>query len=136
MDLVIEEGFVNRKKYMISLGDFIEALSNAPKGSLVSLSNSTSSEPSATIPEFNSYRGYYSDIALEPWDGTLTVEQLLSAANDACGRTFEGYKGGDFAMDADTPLWIAHYGSASDIAIRYIDVRDSVVTVITFQAED
>ena len=136
MDLITEQGFENRKKYMISLGDFIAALTNAPQDSLVSLSTSTSSEPSATMPEFNSYRGYYSDIALEPWDGTLTVTQLLSAAQDACGRTFEGYKGGDYTMDADTPLWIAHYGSASDIAIRYIDVRGSSVTVITFQAED
>jgi hypothetical protein len=136
MDMISEQGRDARQKYMLSLGDFIETLSNAPHDSLVFLSTSTSSEPSATMPEFNSYRGYYHDIALEPWNGTLTVEQLLSAANDACGRTFEGYKGGDFTMDADTPLWIANYGSASGIAIRYIDVRGSSVTIITFQTED
>lgn len=125
-----------RERYMFSLGDFIEALEKAPKDSLVRLSTSTHNEPREFTSDFISYRGYYSDIALEPWDGAVSVKALLDAANAACGETFEGYKGGDFTMTADTPLWISHYGSANNIAVRYVEVNGSEVVIVTFQVKD
>lgn len=62
----------------------------------------------------DSYRGYYSDLAFPPaapGDPTITVAELLGVCLDAVGRTFDGYKGGEFTMTKTTPLWLAHYGN-------------------------
>ena len=72
-----------------------------------------------------SYRGYYSDLAFEPGDRCVTVKELLERANEANGDTFTGYKGGDFVMGDDTPLWAAPYGSTG-LAIVDIKCGDDV----------
>lgn len=60
----------------------------------------------------HSYRGYYSDLAFENESGTRTVDSLIKQLKNEClGQTFTGYKGGDFYMDKNTPMWIADYGS-------------------------
>lgn len=74
-----------------------------------------------SVGDLDSYRGYYSDLSLQPSDHVITAEQLYVKLKQAHGQTFEGYKGGKFVMDGDTPLWTAHYGDASGIAI--IDAR-------------
>lgn len=69
--------------------------------------------------EPHSYRGYYSDLAFETGP-TPTAEGFLKQLEEALGNTFEGYKGGDFVMDGDTPLWAASYGSCG---LAVTDVR-------------
>lgn len=60
-----------------------------------------------------SYRGYYDELAFEP-EENVTVSHMLENALSALGKTFEGYKGGDFTMRENTPCWIAHYGNTGD----------------------
>lgn len=57
----------------------------------------------------HSYRGYYSDLS---FDGTDDLEawQALAILRACVGRTFEGYKGGDYVMDRSTPVWSAPWG--------------------------
>lgn len=66
--------------------------------------------------EFISWRGIYSQLALsytEAYDAKrLTAGDLLELAKDADGKTFQGYKSGDYIMDRGTPLWVANYGDA------------------------
>ena len=98
------------------------------------------------LGELMSYRGYYSDLAFAPrpgvkimvpigvsvpradpipQQGTIaritdsgsSVFQVRERCRLAYGETFEGYKGGGFTMSDDTPLWIAEYGSAEDLAL-------------------
>lgn len=57
----------------------------------------------------HSYRGYYEDLAFEPIEGRV-VKYVLEDVEKCLDKTFCGYKGGDFLMDADTPIWIANYG--------------------------
>lgn len=59
----------------------------------------------------DSYRGYYDCFAVEPADRETTIGEMISVLEDAIGQTFEGYKGGEFTMYEDTPVFYAHYGS-------------------------
>jgi hypothetical protein len=61
--------------------------------------------------EPHSYRGYYCDLAFEKIEGKITASQAHEIARACMGEIFEGYKGGDFQMGRNTPVWIANYGS-------------------------
>ena len=60
----------------------------------------------------HSYRGYYDELAFEPAPN-VPVGSMLKAARSALGKTFTGYKGGEFTMDKYTNVWISRYGEAS-----------------------
>ncbi len=65
--------------------------------------------------DLHSWRGNYADLALSySNDNTelLTLSELLLVLNGAIGQTFEGYKGGDYVMGKNTPIWIATYGTS------------------------
>ena len=67
----------------------------------------------------HSYRGYYDNLAFEP-EQEVSVKQMLKDAEYALNNTFQGYKGGDFTMTKDTPVWLAYYGaSAQDPLTSY-----------------
>ena len=83
----------------MTLGELIERLKQLPAESMVNLCNS------------HSYRGYYHDLAFEWHYGIRQAYDILMECEDAIGKVFEGYKGGEFMMDEDTPVWIAPYGS-------------------------
>ena len=71
----------------------------------------------------HSYRGYYCDLALEPYRlaSRQTVADTLNMLKDCVGREFEGYKGGEYVMDENTPVWIASYGCCGE---RIMGVND------------
>ena len=58
----------------------------------------------------HSYRGYYEDLAFEPTDEIIKVIDLKAICQSARGKTFEGWKGGSYEMNEDTPVWIAERG--------------------------
>lgn len=72
----------------------------------------------------DSYRGYYSDLAIEyslnKKDG-LTVNQLIKKLKQAIGKTFIGYKGGEFVMHEGTVVWLGNYGKSTGRQITGID---------------
>ena len=83
----------------------------------------------------SSYRGFYEHLAINYDDpnayrgdgspkvvGPLVsyfIERLTKAA---AGEVFEGYKGGQYRMSRETPLWVASYGEAPGVAV--IGVHD------------
>lgn len=73
---------------------------------------------------FRSYRGYYDELALgfDQESSSMTVQELLDHSKSVIGQTFEGYKGGDFTMSKNTPIWAANYSHSSDTMI--IDIVD------------
>jgi hypothetical protein len=74
--------------------------------------------------QLGSYRGYYEDLALDYQTGaTVHVADLLPQLRDALGRSFEGYKGGEFVMHRGTNVWVAPYGESWGTAIT--GVRDT-----------
>jgi hypothetical protein len=78
----------------------------------------------------DSYRGYYSDLALEPVRGATNVRAIRQALESAIGETYQGYKGGDYTMGPTTPLWVANYGTTGAMVTGVIE-RDGTVILTT-----
>lgn len=89
-----------RSKTQLTLGELIASLELMPAGSMV-----------ANLHSPGSYRGYYQDLYFKEQEGKRPAIELLADCRNCMGSTFEGYKGGDFLMSADTPLWVASYGA-------------------------
>lgn len=107
-----------RSKEMFTLGDLIKELKKYNTDSPIII------KPFDLIPtNFDSYRGYYTDLALgyEISNNAMTVGSLLKQAEEAVGKTFTGYKGGEFKMTENTPVWVSNYGECSDMAIGSIE---------------
>jgi len=82
------------------LGDLIKYLEDKDENIVVSIG----------LGEADSYRGYYEDLAFEP-KANVAVKDMLEEARNALGKTFRGYKGGEFEMTEDTRVWISEYGT-------------------------
>ena len=66
-----------------------------------------------------SYRGFYDQVAFEAKRDT-TVGEMLSAAREALGSTYIGYKGGEFKMEGHTNCWLATYGYEGETIGPYL----------------
>lgn len=87
---------------------------NITLGELLHLLESEAARDSARALTFGftapmSYRGYYEQLAFAPCEDRC-VGDLLASAREALGKTFTGYKGGEYTMSEKTPCWIAAYG--------------------------
>jgi len=87
----------------MTLGEIIEFLEQQP--------------PEKVVPvgfcNPHSYRGVYEYLAFEPTCGT-TVGEMLDEARSALGKTYSGYKGGEYTMDGYTDCWLAEYGCCGE----------------------
>jgi hypothetical protein len=100
LDLQIKKQQEGRARTQITLGELMDVLMKyKDKGSYY---------VAATNP--HSYRGFYSDIALEP-DIMCPLDALVDRLTEVLdGETFGGYKGGDFTYNENTPVFIAVKG--------------------------
>ncbi len=85
------------------------------------------------IDDPHSYRGYYSDLSLEDKGGTMQVHELIRCLVLCLNETFEGYKGGDFIMGEDTPLWIADY---STTGVKIVGIKEGEVLTFVTETDD
>lgn len=53
----------------------------------------------------HSYRGYYDECAFE-LRRSVSIREMLTDARSAVGATYQGWKGGDYTMDAYTECWL------------------------------
>ncbi len=126
IDAISAEDRQTRAQYQLTLGKLIKSLESSNQNATVLCSNGIS--PGTPY----SYRGYYSDLAFElndPVEVDLRVGDFLTTCRKILDTTLEGYKGGDFVMDADTPLWLSAWGDTSKVAIMDI-VRKNDGTVL------
>ena len=74
-------------------------------------------DPKLVVPmgfnEPHSYRGFYGDLAFEP-AGNVTVGEMLKLAKEALGRTYSGWKGGQFKMNGFTDVHLAEWGHTGE----------------------
>jgi hypothetical protein len=120
------------KNQPIALGDLIALLEARPQDQGVSF------DFCGLVPtSVDSYRGYYDHLAMG-WsaDGAPKVADLLGRLREALGAVFTGYKGGEFRMDADTPMWVANYGRSDSTAIIGISECDYWAFIETARCED
>ena len=120
-----KSGELERSKYHMTLGSMIAALEGMDGDAPVFFNTN---DCTVGPCEAHSYRGYYSDLAFKKGPRT-TVEAFLKDCRDSLGETFQGYKGGDFVMHNDTPLWCAEYGSCGP-AIVSTEMRDGGLCLI------
>lgn len=124
MDAMNESRRLSRSGYHLTLSGLIDALRLAPADMLVR------TDAGQGVGDADSYRGYYSDLALDPVQEAGTVAALLKTASAALGTTFNGYKGGDFVMGPDTPLWVAPYGCCGPAIVGY-EIADGAMVLKT-----
>ena len=95
---------------------------------------------------FDSWRGNYDELMLEYESGISKTlcKDLLKKAIETKGRTFSGYKGGDYIMGKSTPIWVAQYGDSSGFktteeiytqAVIDITETDNNVVIVTKNIE-
>ncbi len=114
--------------YHVTLGTLVEVLERVQKftpSRLVELD----AGPSPFGP--HSYRGHYSDLALDSQNKPITVSELLKLLKPLVGKKLVGYKGGEYLMTNDTPLWVAEYGELSNVAIVDIQFESKNVILVT-----
>lgn len=87
----------------MTLGQLIETLEARPRDQRVPLG----------LGSPYSYRGYYEDLAF-PLVRDTTVGAMLAHAKGALGRTYEGYKGGEYVMREHTDVWLAEWGATGE----------------------
>ena len=81
----------------------------------------------------DSWRGSYCELAYEysNKDDAPTVKKVLVELKSAIGKTFSGYKGGDYVMGKTTPLWVANCGDSNNTAIVGIQTIGWAVIIDT-----
>lgn len=107
----------------MTLGVLIKELTTLPKETKI-----------VDLIEPHSYRGYYSDLSFEGFGDVVNVATLINKLKTKClDKTFGGYKGGDFVMDKDTPLWLANYGCCG---LKIVGIKKSGKKYIFLTAKD
>lgn len=69
-----------------------------------------------------SYRGYYEQCAFEP-EPRARIGDMLHHAKSAMGRTFKGYKSGEYTFHAYTDCWVSPYGKSDDNPITMDKIK-------------
>lgn len=84
----------------------------------------------------SSWRGSYSELALE-FDGSKVykLSEFIELLKSCIGKTFVGYKGGDFVMGKTTPVWVANYGNSGETGILGVKDNGYKVTLETGYCE-
>ena len=89
----------------MSLGEIIQELKKHDKSKHLNIG----------LYKPGSYRGYYECLMFEPKHNS-TVGESLKSCQEANGKTYTGYKGGEYIMTTDTECYFAEYG-ATGVAI-------------------
>ena len=111
IDGMAARGMRERSASQMTLGKLIDVLEKMPPDFEID-----------GIEEPHSYRGYYSDLAFQRTKEKMTAGDALKLCRSVLGETFEGYKGGDYDMGKQTPVWIAWYGSCGD---KFMSISES-----------
>ncbi len=70
-----------------------------------------------------SYRGYYHHLAIEfgmhrdHEIDDVDILTFLEQAHGMIGAKITGYKGGEYTVSADTPIWVSNSADASGVAV-------------------
>lgn len=111
----------------LTLGELITKLSKCKQDETVRF------DFGGFVPDLvRSYRGYYDHLALGFTNECApTVADVLGRLRAAVGATFQGYKGGDYVMTAETPMWAANNGETGDTAITGVEAHSWTVVMTT-----
>lgn len=92
---------------------------------------------SAFPTEIDSWRGIYAEVALSftmDWRGgtePMLVTDFIDMLIQTVGRTFTGYKGGEFMMTENTPVWVDNYGECTNTAVIGVSTMSCYIIIET-----
>lgn len=116
----------DRASEQMTLGQMIEKLKSLPQDAKVRL-----------LGRLHSYRGYYQDLAFErDIEKETEVSSLLQHCQSAMGRAFAGWKGGDFLMGENTPLWISEVGEADGLKLLDLEEAKEGIYIPVYEEEE
>lgn len=61
----------------------------------------------------------------------LNVASFIGLLKDAVGKTFHGWKGGDYTMNESTPLWVANEGNSGNTIITGVLDNEIEIVLLT-----
>ena len=137
MDAIDAQNRRDRSDYHLTLGQLKDACYGVDRETPVFSKNLQTGNTSALVlGRFGSYRGYYADLAFQPGHHPMCLAgDVAEECAYAIGKTYGGYKGGDFEMGPDTPLWISDYGKADQKAVIGVRSARGLITVYWKQLE-
>jgi hypothetical protein len=92
----------------LTLGELITFLEQQPESLLIE-----------GLDHADSYRRYPDQLAFSLIGKKISVKKLLETCKEIKrDARFEGYKGGNYLMDENTPLWVANYGECGTKLIK------------------
>lgn len=123
LDAICDAGRHERSKFMLNIGDLIDACVANPSG-LVVVGGGWG------LGKEHSYRGYYNELAFKPVSEPTASSEVHTMCQRALVDTYEGYKGGDYRYDRDTPIWFAAYGGTGSAFVG-ITVKECNIHLTT-----
>jgi hypothetical protein len=120
-------------KEQMNVGQVLDAIARLPDGKPV-LIGKVGASPGGVM----SYRGYYEELAIyaAPDGEVVSVASLRRILSGAVGKTFTGYKGGNYRMDRRTPLWVSEYGAADGTIIVGVREESECVRLLCEETKD
>lgn len=90
--------------------------------------------------DLHSWRGSYDELSIgltrSPYQADyVTVENWLPILKAAVGQSFTGWKGGEFVMTEDTPVWVAEWGTSGETGLVGICEEEYNVYLLTDRCE-
>ena len=121
----------------MTLGEMIGALERLNQDGVVKFAFGN-----FAVGNVDSYRGYYHELAIgygPPGyrSDHKTVGAILKTLRAAVGATFHGYKGGEYAMGINTPMWASNHGNAFAACISGVtatEYGDAVIETSSSEA--
>lgn len=140
LNAAMAEFALERSKTMMTLGELIAALDKVDGGVNVEIELPTGE---VVIPtDLISYRGYYSDLAIDYGTANeegirpVEVDEFRNWLREAIGKTYTGYKGGDFTMSKITPMWVDQYSRCQNFAVSEVVYDDYNCIIKTIEQSE
>ena len=84
---------------------------------------------------FISWRGSYAELAIEfTEESDIPIPKLhdfIKDLRECIGKEFTGYKGGEYTMGKNTPVWVANYGNSGKTGVVDVIYDGYDVMIIT-----
>ena len=112
----------------LTLGELISILEKCKNESMVFF------DFCETVPtDFHSYRGFYEDLQIGFIDYAKVSIPKVESFRELCQRQVNsihtGWKGGEYRMTEETPLWVGHSGDATHTFINAV-MYDEYKTIL------
>lgn len=131
----------------LTLGELIDALKEIPtKWGSDKQDVTVEFDFEYAVPTgLDSWRGSYSELAInfdflgyEKFDEKTTdmkLKDFIKMLEGAVGKTYTGWKGGDFTMSRETPIWVANNGNIGNTGVIGVMNQGYSATILTSYCE-